>query len=215
MPEIQPGHPPPVAGVTQSQLDAHLAEYAALTMRTTYWLTLQYAIYGIAGAYVGFAVQARNSIPIGSLVWASLLVLQLLGWGMLQTQYEIFINVDYLENHLKPKVAQLVGDGCCWGFEPFLAKRRATGFTRFEFRYGLLGFFVLLVGVAGWLISWAITQTHWTLADTLWAGANLYVGVIVVGKVAQNSRIQKQMVCPNLLNTATPPAEQGECKSAR
>src|ERR1035437_6076449 len=136
--ESQSNKPRAEGDINQSRVDLHIAEYEALTMRNTYWITLQYAIYALGAAYLGFVVQARNSVPTGTLIWASLLALQLLAWAMLQTQFEIFANVAYLERHLKPKVQELIGNSPCWEYEVFMAQRRATGFTHFEWRFGLL-----------------------------------------------------------------------------
>src|SRR3954464_11148890 len=41
-------------------LQTHLAEYQAITMRNTYWLTLQYALFPILGAAVAVLAQMWN-----------------------------------------------------------------------------------------------------------------------------------------------------------
>jgi hypothetical protein len=177
-----------------SPLDVHIAEYAALTMRNTNWITLQYAIYALAAAYLSFVIQAKSSLATGRLVWVSLLVLQMLAWAMLQTQFEIFVNVAYLERHLKPKVQKLIGGSACWEYETFIGQRRASGFTRFEWRFGLLGFFLLVASGVAWLVYRTIVHTHWTMEDAAWVLVNAYISVLVVGRVIQNLKMQRYML---------------------
>ena len=184
------------SGLAKRCLDVHLAEYNALTMRNTYWITLQYAVYAIAGAYVGFAVQARNTVPFDTLMWGSAMVLLLLGWGILQIQYEIFNNVEYMGTRLKPKIMKLVGGQTCWDYEPFLAQRRATGFVRFEWKYGLLVIFVFALILIGALIIWTIEIGPWTRWDTGWLCADLYVGAVVFGRVFSNAEVRRRMIAP-------------------
>jgi uncharacterized membrane protein len=177
-------------------LDVHLAEYNALTMRNTYWITLQYAVYAIAGAYIGFAVQARATIPFDTLMWGSALALLLLGWGILQIQYEIFNNVEYMETKLKPKVMALIGGRTCWEYESFLAELRARGFLRFEWKYALLIIFIFVLMLVGALIIWTIEIGTWTRWDTAWLCADVYVGALVFGRALQNAKVRRRMIAP-------------------
>src|ERR1017187_2268802 len=183
-------------GLAKRCLDVHLAEYNALTMRNTYWITLQYAGYAIAGAYVGFAVQARNTVPFDTLWWGSAMGPFLLGWGILQIQYEIFNNVEYMETRLKPKIMKLVGGQACWDYEPFLAQRRAQGFVRFEWKYGLLVVFIFVLILIAALIIWTIEIGPWTRWDTDWLCADLYVGALVFGRVLSNAEVRRRMIAP-------------------
>jgi hypothetical protein len=197
--QVAEGPPTPTTRVEtkeQAELNTHIAEYDALTMRNTYWITLQYAIYALAGGYLGFAVQARNSIPNSRLIWVSILVLLLLAWAMLQTQYEMFANVIYLEHHLKPRVQALLGTTQCWAYEDFKAHQRASGFAHFEWRYGLLGAFIVGLGVAVWLIFQTVKKAAWTAEDTAWAVANIYLAILVAGKLVQSMRLGTQLGDP-------------------
>src|ERR1035437_4008175 len=183
-------------GLAKRCLDVHLAEYNALTMRNTYWITLQYAVYAIAGAYVGFAVQGRNSVPLDTLLCGSAMVLLLLGWGILQIQYEIFNNVEYMETRLKPKIMKLLGGQTCWDYEPFLAQRRARGFVRFEWKYGLLVVFIFVLLLIAALIIWTIEIGPWTRWNSAWLCADLYVGALVFGRALSNAQVRRRMIAP-------------------
>jgi hypothetical protein len=176
------------------RLDVHLAEYSALTMRITYWITIQYVIYGLAAAYLGFAVQAAGKVKLATLVWTSGLVLLLLAWALLQTQWEIFTYVKYIEKQLKPKIEPLVLDGTFWEFESFMADLRTKGFVNFEWQYGMVGFFLLAIAAVLWMVLVVFKQYSWAPADYAWAAANLYVGALVVGKAWHNQRLQKEMI---------------------
>lgn len=187
--------------ILKGHLDVHLAEYNALTMRNTYWITLQYVVYGIAGAYLGCAAEAaaNNNIPLVPLMWVSGLVLQVLAWGLLQIQYEIFNNVEYLERRLKPAVKKLIGSREVWGYEPFLADQRAQPFARFEWKYSLLVLFLFVFVCIVGFIAWNVWRGHWTRWDTMWACANMYVGVIVFKRARQNAGVRRRMISPEEL----------------
>lgn len=184
--------------ISKRRLDLHLAEYNALTMRNTYWITLQYAVYAIAGAYVGLAFQARSTVPFDTLLWGSAMVLLLLAWGLLQIQYEIFSNVEYLETKLKPKILELIPGHRCWDYESFLAERRSSGFVRFEWKYGLLLVFLFAMILIAALIIWTIHLGPWTRWDTAWLCADLYVGALVFGRVLSNAAVRGRMIAPEM-----------------
>src|ERR1035441_511971 len=88
------------------QLDVHLAEYAALSNRLTYWITLQYATYAIAAAALGFIASAWRHIGAFLLAWASILILLLILWALAQTNFEIHTYVVYIEKDLRQMVTR-------------------------------------------------------------------------------------------------------------
>ncbi len=180
-------------------LDVHLFEYSALTTRITYWIAIQYGLFGLAGAYLGFAVQASSRVTVPTLVLTSVLVLEVLTWAVLQTQYEIFNTAHYIESHLKPKVALLVGsDNSFWGWEPYLDSQRAKGYIHFEWKWASL-LLVLMFGLAVllWFPISAMTRGRWVSATYswyFWGLADLYVFVLLVLKARSNLGMGKQIV---------------------
>jgi hypothetical protein len=174
-------------------LDCHLAEYETLTSRITNWLTLQFATYAIAAAYLGFVIQAWRSVDSATLVWASTLVLQLLAWAMLQISWEVFACAVYIKKQLKPKIRSLVRDDSFWAYEHHMAGLRKKGLIHFEWYYGLL---IPFFGAMGALVRLIIVLNHenpWTLPNVLWGVANLYAAAMLVGKARNTFHLQKQL----------------------
>jgi hypothetical protein len=108
-------------------LDAHIAEYGALTNRLTNWITLQYVIYGFAATALG--VFAKSGLKLVESC-AFLLVLLLLAWAILQTVDEIVSTAIYIERELGPEVGELlsgVSPKKLWAWELFLRDKRGPG----------------------------------------------------------------------------------------
>jgi hypothetical protein len=125
-------------------LRIYIAEFDALSTRLTYWLTLQYVPYGIAAGVFGFFVQSWKSDVYPhispNLAWASLLILQLLMWAVLQSTHEVFTYVVYFKECLKPGIRQVLQSPVrsFLDFETFIAKLRQRWFLRFETTFGLM-----------------------------------------------------------------------------
>jgi hypothetical protein len=169
--------------------EAHLAEYSAITVRLSTWITLQYAIYAVAGAAV--AALASSSLCDRSRIWIAFILLQLLVWAWLQTACEIFIHVLYIEEELKAKVASLAHNHNFWGYEPYLNKIRGKGFVKIEWTAGLaMGYVILLVGAA-WLV-WNATRP-WGLIDSFWVALIVYLSAMVGFKLHQMEGLQRRM----------------------
>ena len=182
-------------------IEVHNAEYSALTMRITYWITIQYLIYALAGAYLGFAVQAAPNLILGTLVFASLFILEMLGWLWLQTIEEMYRIVFYIERILKPKVKRVLGTGSFWRYEQLLKhvdEGTARGFLAFERRRAVPILFTagLALGMsrAGFLIFQHLGPRTWTNWDFAWIGANIYVGVFLFIKFRYVTELRKRMI---------------------
>ena len=115
-----------------------------------------------------------------TLAWASMLVLQILGWAMLQCLHEILFTVDYIEHHLKPKLKELVHTDSFWQWEPYIAEWRSRPVLFLIDRCGLILLFVFGFGAACWVLK--SNMSGWTRSSFAWLGANSYVTLMVIGK---------------------------------
>ena len=185
-------------------LRVHEAEYTALTMRLTYWITIQYAIYALAGAYVGFAIQAKHKLILGTLFLASVLVMLILGWLWLQTVEEMYKTVFYIERNLKPKIKPIIGPGPFWRWEWFLKvldERTAHRFLAYERRWAVPVLFVYGLAIAVWRAICFIHQhqgTTWTWWDWWWVPADVYVAIMLYFKFQYVTKLRKRMVPPGI-----------------
>jgi len=194
---------PPDTDLSDTQknrlLQIHLAEFEALSNRLTYWLTLQYVPYTIAAAIVAFFVQSwdvQHYPHISSnRAWASLLMLQLLLWAVLQSTHEVLTYVVYFKECLKPQMQQLLGhDGPSYlHFERFVAKLRQKWFLRFETRFGLIAIAITA------MLAACTTAIYNTLPPRLcrgstvaWGLTNGYVLFILVGKSWDIGKLQQR-----------------------
>jgi hypothetical protein len=105
-------------------LQLHIAEYNALTMRNTYWITLQYALWPILLIFLGFVAQARPSIPLEYIIWGSAIVIQIIMLSYYAAQYEQYNNVWYIEHELRPAINSLILLNSFWGYEPYVNSHR-------------------------------------------------------------------------------------------
>jgi hypothetical protein len=205
MKEGQVSNGPPVPQPpTSDPLDAHVAEYAALTNRMTYWITLQYVIYASAAASLGLFV--KDFLPELGLTqsWALLLLLLFFSWAILQTQDEIVSTAVYLEE-LRPKVVSLLrGDqakheASVWRWETFLNSVRGKGMADFDRKNGLAPPFALGITTAIGFVAYRILREEhpfqfWFVSkNLLWFVACAYIAVMAAGRWRRNSVLYERL----------------------
>lgn len=154
-------------------LQVHLAEYAALTMRNTYWITLQFAAWPILLLYWAFAASMWDTVDRTVLLWVTGLITQQVVLNWCQAGYEIYNNAKYIEHELRPLVRSLVQVDGFWGYEPFLKSQRTTGPMWFECWPAL--------GSAAALALLVYYTRPWSIGDWLGAGLNFcFLAAVVV-----------------------------------
>jgi hypothetical protein len=144
-------------------MQLHIAEYAALTTRVTYWVYLQYATYAMAAALFGFlATSWADSNHKRDLAWMSVLALLFIGWALYHSTYELFTEVVYVETHLIPiiKKQALVPHKDFWNFETFMKGLRQSRAKRFEWQYSFpVACFLTGIGLL-WLLVRTLLDGH-------------------------------------------------------
>jgi hypothetical protein len=177
------------------QLQAHLGEYQTLTNRITYWISLQYAVYGFAAASLGFVAGAWGHIDIQYQAWACMLILLFLLWALNQTIFEMYAIVVYLETSLKRQLTAILGDSIFWDYEAFMVGRRRDKFVSYEQTLGLMPTFAIGILAAGFFIvqdlrsNWRI---HWE-SSAIWLVCCLYVGAMTCLKWRATVHLQKRV----------------------
>jgi hypothetical protein len=107
-------------------LQLHMAEYGALTMRITYWITLQFSIAPVATAalillataYPLFAT-AYPRLPLVLMGWAAVVIVEAFLCVYYYTLFEIMNNSQYIECELAPRVRLLVPSATFWQYENY------------------------------------------------------------------------------------------------
>jgi hypothetical protein len=178
----------------KATLEVHLAEYQAVTTRTSYWITLQYVIYSIAAAYVGWAAGVWGKLDKIAFVWGTAIVLLLLAWAWFQAAWEVLNNAVYMEERLRIKVKRVLGESVSfWGYEPYLTTVRSSGYARFEAKYALSGLFIFTIAALLWLLVSGSHERQWTRGDGFWVLVNLYLAGVVCFKAKEVGSLQQRL----------------------
>jgi hypothetical protein len=159
----------------------HLAEYEALMMRNTYWITLQFALYTVGVIFVAMVLQIpRTVLSKNSVWWLTALGLQAIAATWQQTWFEILDAIKYIEERLRPQVVGLVGRRYFWGFDSYVLTQRNRGFNRFERIVGLVGHIAIAVAAGvGIVLITANTPRPWLARNWAWLVINAFVAVVL------------------------------------
>jgi hypothetical protein len=164
-------------------LQVYLAEYGMITMRNTYWLTLQYALLPILGA--GIAVLAQLWGQFGEdqsissqahriIIWLAIVIINVIIIAHTKVGWESYNNVVYLEDKLRPKITGLFSElqeetrAAALGYETYLRKQRGKGAMWWEvpapyissglFLGGIAVFGGFLYQLFGWCYGWTTVE---------------------------------------------------------
>lgn len=107
-----------------SLIQLHVAEYQALTMRNTYWITMQYFLWPILIGLIGLINQLHNPFDPTLRIWGFAVVGQIVVVAYYAATLEQYSNVHYIETKLKPSISALVGADSFWGYERYLKASR-------------------------------------------------------------------------------------------
>lgn len=204
----------PVASeLTTRQLETHLAEYNALTSRLTYWITLQYVTYAIAGAAIGVIAGAWGHVDAKQLAWASILVQLCILWALAQTIFEIFTYVSYIERHLRFKLKPLLECNSFWRFERYLKALRRTRFISYEQKFGLFPLFASGILLAILVIVRSVLGSgRVPVSDFLWFGCCAYVAALTFLKFRYAMVLQKRAAKSRLRSQSPEQGRSAPCE---
>lgn len=133
--------------------NAHVAEYQALTTRTTYRLTLQFALWPILLIALTVLASAREWFGLRGLMWTGAATTQVVILHYFMIELEVYTDVQYIETQLRPMMDELLGDRPFWRYEHFLRDHRAVHPGWWEFWPISLG--LAAIGFAGyWTFKW-------------------------------------------------------------
>ena len=173
-------------------LQVYLAEYHALTMRNTYWITLQYALLPILGAALAVLAQMWGQFdksPASStpahrvMIWVAMVIINVVIFAHAAVGWESYNNVVYLENHLRPRIVALLrsiddaSKNAALGYEKYQKKRRGKGVKSWELLGAIVSVALLAWGIAffGYFHPW--TTVEWVAVPF---NAVLLISVILV-----------------------------------
>ena len=187
--------------------NAHFAEYTALTMRLTYWIYIQYAVYGLAA--VGLGVVARVFQPDSKPYecWIFLFIVLTIGWAILQTQQEIVSTAIYIERDLRPAIQRLLLDSNdVWRWEQFVneTRGREQGVIGWERVAGLLPLFGagIIAGLAILFVRLkhnlpprlcSIDGWYFAISNLFWTLLAVYLVLIIGAKTKNNFSLHREL----------------------
>jgi hypothetical protein len=143
-------------------IQLHIAEYQALTMRNTYWITMQYFLWPILIGLIGLVTQLHNPFDPALRIWGIAIVIEVVVVAYYAATLEQYSNVRYIETELKPSISVLVGPESFWGYEPYLKASRPFPAWLWEM-WPLLLLFGCIVFPIGkrWSFLFLLTWGNW------------------------------------------------------
>ena len=110
--------------INMKEVDLHIAEYNALTTRCTNFANINNILLTALVAWVLVIVTIWDNKFEHLLTWSLILGSQIIAYINAIFLYENYNIVRYIENHLKPKIGQLLGIDSFWCYEEYLVKQR-------------------------------------------------------------------------------------------
>ncbi|MDB4930577.1 MAG: hypothetical protein JWM10_3061 [Myxococcaceae bacterium] len=107
----------------------HLAEYAALTNRCTYWIAIQAGFLPVLAGIIGLGAErwfgTTSPITKGAILWTSLFLFQIVAAALQKMVFEQYVATTYLETVLRPAMEKLCpSESRILCYESFLQERR-------------------------------------------------------------------------------------------
>ena len=154
-----------------SIIQIHIAEYNALTTRSTYFINIQNILLTALIAWIIFVASIWKSNCENTLIWILLLGSQLIAIINANFSYEHYTIIKYIEKELKPKISDLINQNWFWNYEIFLKEARSTNMRH----YGVILLEFLAVVLLGILLIAIIVYLFrkWTNLDSLGLLLNL------------------------------------------
>jgi hypothetical protein len=165
----------PALSFDEKEIDLHIAEYNALTTRSTYFINIQFVLLTALIAWIIVIGNIWNTKLEYLLNWALLIGAQLLGIINAIMIWESYCIISYIENDLKPKICNIIKNKTLWGYEPFLLKLREKKQTKISMIF--IDFFgTIMAGII--IIATVIYRFHnWISWD--WLGCFINVLLFV------------------------------------
>jgi hypothetical protein len=161
-PPIQSPTPAFQERAESSIIQAHIGEYAALTMKATYDMGFCTVVWGIIAGYVTLIVNMWPHMKQSSIIWISVIVIELLLIWISTLILDQYVSVLYIETELKPLVAREVANGDdFWRWERFVARNRG-GNTPLLWEWGMsIGSGALILVALIWRLFLGWTRWDW------------------------------------------------------
>jgi len=177
-------------------LQLHLAEYGALTNRCTYRFYMQFGIWGYLLLSVPL-VYSLHFVDEVVPVWVAVLTLQCVHGLWLQNLIEVYRCIDYIEQVLRPLVAQVLPTGDkFWEYERYLSRLRPDKIAWWEFSFPLVTTAAMLA--AGAIRYWQMrfrcsrwSEKWWE--DALLISINILTIFLLTRATIAASRLRRRM----------------------
>src|SRR5579864_127024 len=100
-------------------LQSHLAEYNALTTRSTYWIAMLFGLWSLIGVILVVDAQLWKTVDRALLLWGSLLLIEGVIVLMNATMKELYNAIRYIEHYIRPEIQMLAADANALGYESY------------------------------------------------------------------------------------------------
>lgn len=178
----------PALSFDGKEIDLHIAEYNALTTRSTYFINIQFVLLTALIAWIIVIGNIWNTKLEYLLNWLLLIGAQILGIINANLAWENYCIIRYTERELKPKIIDLIKKETFWGYETYLVKLRDTKQTKISLIF-MDFLWTLMAGVI--IIATAIYRfNNWIEWDWLGIILNFLLFVALFMKTYQTVKLR-------------------------
>lgn len=171
-------------------INLHIAEYNALTTRTTYFINIQFILLTALPAWIIVIVNIWDSKLEYIYIWGLLLGVQLIGIINAFVTLEYYKIVTYLESDLKPEIIKLIKNKSFWSYESFLIKERGKKNRK---NWSLFFEFLAVIFSGVIIIAIFIYRIHeWILGDYIGLFLNIIFLIIQFILTNQSKKLRLQ-----------------------
>jgi hypothetical protein len=151
-------------------LHLHIAEYNALTTRSTYLIAIGASFWTVLVMVLTILVAVWNVPNHALLIWSAGIVAQLFAFGWIGNSWGQYSNIRYIEERLRPAVVAVLGNPAAfWGYERYLSEQRRAGAQWWEYTPSLWSACAVLLVLLGRARDLALQVHAWpTLRDLTW-----------------------------------------------
>ncbi|HMK24988.1 MAG TPA: hypothetical protein VK483_03090 [Chitinophagaceae bacterium] len=152
----------------EMEIQLHIAEYNAMTMRETYLINIQYILPGSIVVWITVMVGQYISHPTSLICWGTILGAQIFFCISAWLLNEEFIIVNYLETHVRPLLVDLLKNKNIWKYQFFIQNSRKKTHWLWEYT----GVIIICISI----LAISFTLKSWKLFDTI----GLIINVVVL-----------------------------------
>jgi hypothetical protein len=161
---------PVITKLHEMEIQLHLGEYNALTMRCTYFTNIQNMLLSALIIWITVMITLWVSRPNIFIYWGTVFGVQVFGLISTWLLYEEYTIIQYIESDLKPRITNLINHKEFWNYQSFLKTKRTNKYKAWEFIGVMIATSLIIVT--------ALVRIPWDWRDIVGCGINMIILVL-------------------------------------